>query len=393
MALFTAPPVSGKLVQFSASFLATCAGVALLYFGRDFFITLIFSALVAFILDPAVVIVMKLRLPRSAATPIVIGVAFALLYFAGLLIWTQVATLSEDLPTYTSRVNELIEKANTRLDEVEQQTIEKVIPKTLREQEQQIQEKPREAMKARRRRAGSSGAVPQTGIAAQQPAIQEVTIHQPPKPVIATFYGYVSRYFHLMIMASFVPFLVYFMLSWRDRLGRTILGLVHGPDRVSLERAWTGVGESTRAYVVGNFFLWVFLSSASAIVFFFLGVPYWPLTGPLSAAFSLVPYVGLPLSVLPPMLAAIAIPNKFKIVVLIIVLTAALHVLSMNFLYAKIVGKRVRLNPLVVTIALMFWGVIWGGAGLLLAIPMTAAIKAVCDNIEPLNGYGRVLGD
>jgi predicted PurR-regulated permease PerM len=376
--------------------IAASAGVALLYFGRDFFITLLVSALIAFILDPAVLLVMKLRLPRGAATPIVIGIAFALLYLAGVLLWTQVATLSEDLPSYTSRLNELIEKANTRLDEVEQQTIEKVVPKTLREQEQQIQEKPREAMRARRRRSGS-GTVSTPAIATV-PVIQEVTIHQPPKPVIATLYAYLSHYFHLMIMASFVPFLVYFMLSWHDRLGQTLLTLVRGPtlsslERAPLERAWTGIGDGTRAFVLGNFFLWLFMSSASAIIFFFLGVPYWPLVGPLSAAFSLVPYAGLALSVLPPVLAAIAIPNKFKIIVLIVVLTAALHVFAMNFLYAKIVGRRVRLNPLAVTIALMFWGVIWGGAGLLLAVPITAAIKSVCDNVESLNGYGRLLGD
>jgi predicted PurR-regulated permease PerM len=58
-----------------------------------------------------------------------------------------------------------------------------------------------------------------------------------------------------------------------------------------------------------------------------------------------------------------------------------------------VIGSRVRLNPLVVTIALMFWGVIWGAVGLILAVPITAAIKAVCDNIESLEPYGDLLGD
>jgi predicted PurR-regulated permease PerM len=57
------------------------------------------------------------------------------------------------------------------------------------------------------------------------------------------------------------------------------------------------------------------------------------------------------------------------------------------------VGARVHLNPLAVTIALMFWGTIWGGIGLVLAIPITAAIKAVLDNVERLQPYGRMLGD
>jgi predicted PurR-regulated permease PerM len=72
---------------------------------------------------------------------------------------------------------------------------------------------------------------------------------------------------------------------------------------------------------------------------------------------------------------------------------AVLHLLALNLLYPKFVGSRVHLNPLVVTIALMFWGMLWGGIGLLLAIPMTAAFKAVCDNVVSLQAYGRLLGD
>ncbi|MCL6507998.1 MAG: AI-2E family transporter, partial [Bryobacteraceae bacterium] len=72
---------------------------------------------------------------------------------------------------------------------------------------------------------------------------------------------------------------------------------------------------------------------------------------------------------------------------------AILHLLALNLLYPKIVGARVHLNPLVVTIALMFWSVLWGPMGLILAIPLTAAIKAICDNVSGLQPYGRLLGD
>jgi predicted PurR-regulated permease PerM len=194
-------------------------------------------------------------------------------------------------------------------------------------------------------------------------------------------------------MASFVPFLVYFMLSWRDHIGSTFLRLFEGDQRYIVGRAWSGIGESTRAYVLGNFFLWLFLNSLSAITFLLLGVPFWALIGPLSAFFSLVPYVGLPLSLAPPLLALLTAPLSLKPMLTVVIVTAALHVLAMNFLYAKVIGSRVRLNPLVVTVALMFWGVVWGPIGLVLAVPITAAIKAICDNIESLAPYAELLGD
>jgi predicted PurR-regulated permease PerM len=46
-----------------------------------------------------------------------------------------------------------------------------------------------------------------------------------------------------------------------------------------------------------------------------------------------------------------------------------------------------------VTISLMFWASLWGGIGLVLAVPITAALKAVCDNVDGLRAYGRLLGD
>ena len=52
-----------------------------------------------------------------------------------------------------------------------------------------------------------------------------------------------------------------------------------------------------------------------------------------------------------------------------------------------------HLNPLVVTMALMLFGFIWDAPGLLLAIPLTAAIKAVCDNVRELRAFGKFLGD
>lgn len=390
MALLSAPRAPGKLAKPSISLIAAAVTVALLYFGRDFFITLVISALLAFILDPAVLLAMKLRMPRGTATALVIALAFASIYFVSALVWTQVSKLREDLPTYTSRVNELLDKANTRLEQIEQQTIAAVIPKSLREQEQQIQEKPKEAMVARRRRHGVAAPISEPPA---QPVIQEVRIHQDPRPVITTLYGYVSRYFDVLVMASFVPFLVFFMLSSRDRLAEAVLGLFRGDERVAITRSWETIGESTRGFLLGNFILWISLAVFSSAVFFFLGVPYWPLMALLSAAFSLLPYVGLPMSLLPPVLAALAIPNKFKVILLILLFTAALHLLAMNFLYPKIVGRRVRLNPLAVTISLMFWGTLWGGVGLLLAVPIMAAIKAVCDSVPSLDGYGRLLGD
>ncbi|MGD0436946.1 MAG: AI-2E family transporter, partial [Bryobacteraceae bacterium] len=143
----------------------------------------------------------------------------------------------------------------------------------------------------------------------------------------------------------------------------------------------------------GNFLLGLLLSVLSCLFFFSIHLPYWPLIGPLSGFLSLVPYVGLPLAVFPPLAAGLIRYDEPAIYVMIAVVIAILHLIGINLLYPKLVGARVHLNPLVVTVALMFWGTIWGGIGLLLAIPITAGFKAVCDNVSSLQGYGKLLGD
>ncbi|MGA7415961.1 MAG: AI-2E family transporter [Bryobacteraceae bacterium] len=375
-----------KAIQFGITSLGLAALVALLYYGRGFFITLIISAMFAFILDPIVELAMRLRLPRPAAAGVVIGLAILALYALSGVVWRQFSHLTQDLPAYSARMNELFDKTSDELEDIEKSTVDKVLPKKLREQDEQIQQKPAAAAQNRRRKAGLPVEPPPV-------VVQEVKIHSEPRPAITIMYGYMSRYFHAILMLSFIPFLVYFMLSWSDHVRKSVLQLFRGEERYMVGKSLANVGELTRAYVLGNFILGLFLSGASAVGFFFLGVPYWAIVGPLSGFLSLAPYVGLPLAVLPPLMAALAIPTKFTTILILISFVTALHLTGLNFLYPKVVGRRVHLNPLVVTIALMFWSALWGGIGLLLAIPITAAIKAVFDNVESMRPYGKLLGE
>jgi predicted PurR-regulated permease PerM len=162
---------------------------------------------------------------------------------------------------------------------------------------------------------------------------------------------------------------------------------------VAASRSLEGVAEMARAFVVGNFLIGLFLAALSWTAFSLLHIPYPFLIGLMSGFLSLVPYIGMPLAVLPPVLAALAGGEPSSLILGAILVVLVMHLAAMNVLYPKIVGARVHLNPLVVTFSLMFWGFLWSAAGLVLAIPITAGIKAVCDNVAGLRPYGRFLGD
>ena len=375
-----------RQAQAGVTILAVAAAIALLYFGRVFFITIVIAITIAFLLDPLVTPLLKLRVPRSVASFIVCSVALLLLYLLGLGLYTQFSGFVQELPTFSQRMNELVDNVAARVDDVEKRTYQVVIPK-------RFQEAPPPpgipAPEVSRRRRGSKVVEPPPAPA----QIQEVRIHTEPTPLLTYLYGYIRSFYDVLLMASFVPFLVYFMLSWRDHMRRSFLYLFSGSERQVVGKSWQGVADMVRAYVIGNFILGLMLATISCSFFFSIRMPYWPLVGPLSGFLSLVPYVGLPLAMIPAFAAALIVFDQPAIYVIIAVVVAVLHLVAMNLLYPKVVGSRVHLNPLVVTVALMFWGTIWGGIGLLLAIPITAGIKAVCDNVTSLHGYGRLLGD
>jgi predicted PurR-regulated permease PerM len=63
-----------------------------------------------------------------------------------------------------------------------------------------------------------------------------------------------------------------------------------------------------------------------------------------------------------------------------------------NAIAPKLMGDQLNLSPVVVLLSLMFWGWLWGIVGALISIPIAAAIKIVCENIETLHPISVMMG-
>ena len=354
--------------------------IAVLYYGRVFFITSIVAVVIAFILEPFVMLLTRIRFPRPLASFVVCTVALLLLYVVGAGAYAQLAVLIGDLPRYGERIGQIVEGVQQKVDDAEQQTWRLLAPS-----------KPAPPPQQPPARGGKRSRT-QPPPVAQPAVIPEVRIHEERKPVADFVTANIGSFYQILLTVSFVPFLVYFMLSWHDHINRSFLQFFHGEDRLVAARSLQGVAEMVRAFVVGNFVLGLLLAVSSSIVLWIMRLPYPMLVGPLSGFLSLVPYVGLPLAMAPPLFSALAI-NRVPVYAGVIGVTGVLHLVALNLLYPKVVGSRVHLNPLVVTFSLMLWGFLWDAPGLLLAIPMTAALKAVCDNVKGLRPIGKFLGD
>ena len=69
-----------------------------------------------------------------------------------------------------------------------------------------------------------------------------------------------------------------------------------------------------------------------------------------------------------------------------------LAILEGSFASPMILGRRLESNPVVLVLAIMIWGWIWGVGGALLAVPLLATFKIMCDHLEPLQPIGEFLG-
>jgi predicted PurR-regulated permease PerM len=369
------------------------AGVlfTILYLGRVLFITSITAVILALILEPFVGFLVRLRFPRFLAAFLVGGIATLFLYFAGLAAYNQLSGLADEAPAFKERLSVFVTSVTGEIQKMEDSTTRFLAPARKPEPPAAAPAPSSRTAPRRSRREPAPQLSPPPSIIPG--VIPEVRIHEDRNPVADYVYARLGTLYEFLLMASFVPFLVYFMLSWRDHIYRSFLRFFEGADRLAAARSLGGVAEMARAFVVGNFLIGVLLAVVSWAAFALIHIPYPFLIGALSGFMSLIPYIGVPVALIPPIIAALAGGAPSSVTLLASFIVLILHLAAMNVLYPKLVGARVHLNPLVVTFSLMFWGFLWDAPGLLLAIPITAGIKAVCDNVAGLRSYGRFLGD
>jgi predicted PurR-regulated permease PerM len=115
--------------------------------------------------------------------------------------------------------------------------------------------------------------------------------------------------------------------------------------------------------------------------------------GIFAAFLALIPYVGILIGGALPLLYGLLMYDSLLIPLGVIIIFAIAQFLEGNFITPNIMGATISLNPIVAIIALLIGGQIWGIAGMILFIPMVGVLKAIFDNIEPLEPYGYLLGN
>ncbi len=337
---------------FSQRIIAAAILLLFFYYAAGVVITLLLSVLFAYFLDPAVEFLERLRLPRTLGAMLMVFVLIAVAVGAGYAIWLRAADFAANWHHYSVVLKKASHVINSRVQRIE-------------------------------------GGVSE--IAAQPLVPQAASAPQGPGLVHTLLLRGAGSLYALFLEATFVPFLVFFMLAGKRELWHGTLQLFPVARRTQVKETLEDLRDVLRSYLAGMTVVTLVVMAVSSFFFWMLGLDYPFLTGIVSGFFNMVPYLGAVLAWVPPVVIGLA---KWKTVgpfLLIAGVLLAFHVLAMNLLAPELVGRRVRLNALAITISLLFWGWVWGAMGLILAIPITATLRVICDHTESWKPIGRWL--
>jgi predicted PurR-regulated permease PerM len=128
------------------------------------------------------------------------------------------------------------------------------------------------------------------------------------------------------------------------------------------------------------------------VAMYLLGMPNPWLWGAMAAVLSYIPYLGALVGLTTVTLVAILTFEDVFRIVLVPLVYFIVDTIQANLIFPMALGRRLALNPVMIFIWLIFCGWIWGIIGALLAVPLLAIIKIICDQVEQLAPVGEFLG-
>jgi predicted PurR-regulated permease PerM len=320
------------------------------YYGESVLAVIFFAILLSFMLAPVVRALEFLHLPRALAALVSVIALLAALYGVTVASYNQALTFADNVPKYSQKIRSMLQPYRQQAERLEK-----------------------------------------TGEVVGPEETNVVPVRQVQSWSEALTHG-AGTFTDILLAASFVPFLAYFLLTWHSHARSATVMLFPLQHRNTAFVTIGLIGKMLQSFIVGNLLIGLLISTVSVGVFWLLHVPFFYFVGVLSGFLSLVPYLGIVLAMVPPVLVGLGQLEPGDLVI-VAFCAVGLHMFALNVLYPKLLGSRLRINPLAVTIALLFWGAVWGAVGLVLAIPITGAIKIVCDHVESMKPFADWLGE
>jgi predicted PurR-regulated permease PerM len=361
-------PVDVNVRSIALTVLAAGAAMLILWWAQEVFIPIVLSVLLSYALDPMVIWLARLRVPRVVGAGLVVG---GLVCGTGFIAWT----LKDDATEIVSQLPAAAQKLRrTMVNNRNDGTIG------------QMQEAADELQKTADAAAGPAPA---------PRGVQRVQIEEPAIDFREYLFWGSAGALAFAGQAVLITFFVFFLLATGDLFKRKLVRLA-GP---SLEKKkitvqiLNDINAQIALFLVVRVVTSVVVAVATYVAFKLLGLQQAGVWAILAGVFNSIPYFG------PVIVAAgtavVAFLQFGTISMAVWVSGASLVITSVEgwLLTPWLTSRTTRTNEIAVFVGLIFWSFVWGLWGTLLAVPMLVVVKAFCDRIEDLQPIGELLGD
>ena len=349
------PGLPGVFRSRALAVLATAAVVGLLWAGKILFVTFFFALFLSLAIQPFVALLERIRFPRSLAVLVVLLLLAALVVFFIANALEQIQAFVANLPAYQSKIRELTSRMQGLFAQLEERT-RLLLPETDR-------------------------------------SVRSVKLEQGALESVSKLALQVQTLLSILLYAAAVPMLSFFMLKDRERYAGAVTRILRLKGGRAASDFAEGVARVLGGYVLGELFVVLITACITTAGLLVLRVPYAYVLGPVAGLCVLLPYVGIFISTLPALMVAFLAGTDGALALKVLFFYSAVQFLEGNVLTPFIVGSRVRLHPLAVLVAFLFWAILWGVPGAILAVPLTAAAKVVGERYDRFAPWAALLGE
>jgi predicted PurR-regulated permease PerM len=345
--------------------------IALLILGREIIEPLVIAALLAFILSPLIRRLRHWGVWRVPSVVLTVLFALALLSALGAVIALQITQLAEDLPTYETNLRTKIRALGG--GKLTSGALERASG-TLKDLQEEI-----------------TKASPATSPPGQRPLLVEV--RQPEPRGLESIANLVRPLLSPLAMTALVVLFLIFILLQREDIRDRFLRLAGTAD---LQRSTAALDDAGSR--LSRFFLMQTLLNAGfgvfiAIGLWLIGVPNAVLWGIFAGLMRFVPFIGGIIAAFFPILLAAAVDPGWTMVLATAGLFLVAEPIAGHVIEPLLYGQHTGLSPVAIVISTLFWTLIWGPIGLLLATPLTVCLVVLGRHIEALQFIEVLLGD
>lgn len=196
----------------------------------------------------------------------------------------------------------------------------------------------------------------------------------------------------VLTQAALMLVLLYFMLATGDSFLRSMLrrSKARGHRRRTVE-IFRRAEKDISVYLITITLINLGLGIVTGLAMWGLGLPTPMLWGALAAITNFVPFLGAAATLAIISVVSLLTFSQVSVAILPPLVFFFLTTLEGQFITPTLVGRRLTISPVAVFLALMVWGWMWGIPGMLLAVPMLATFKIVCDAVPRFNHIGALL--